>query len=189
MLGRLLPEIEIQRLRYEFYARAAIIVLVAVSFVFIVLGILLIPSSILSSSRIKAVENRFNDISKKTSQYNGGAAEAALTRTSALMSIIHKDPRSLSVTEVVEMILANRGRQVTIESLSISSPSGKNNKTTIGLSGKAISREALVTFVKRLDSEGVFEPLSVPVSNFTKSRDIDFSISAVIRQPTDKVQQ
>lgn len=48
---------------------------------------------------------------------------------------------------------------------------------TITLDGKARNRNALVAYSKNLESDEVFEQVSVPPTNFTKDSDIDFVIT------------
>jgi hypothetical protein len=47
----------------------------------------------------------------------------------------------------------------------------------MAVSGKAVSRDALLSFSKALKSNHRFESVDLPVSNLAKSKDIEFSIS------------
>lgn len=49
--------------------------------------------------------------------------------------------------------------------------------STISISGVATTREALVSFSKTLEGEAFFKKVELPVSNFTKGRDVPFTIS------------
>ena len=47
--------------------------------------------------------------------------------------------------------------------------------STVAVSGISYNREALVSFVKSLEASKVFKNVDLPISNFTKDRDIKFT--------------
>lgn len=88
--------------------------------------------------------------------------------------------KALPVEDVVNAITALRGRGIIFTSLSY----GLNTDNTVklGISGFASDREALRAFAKRLQDEKSFSGVDVPVSNFTKDKDIGFNFAITVSQ-------
>jgi hypothetical protein len=90
--------------------------------------------------------------------------------------------KALPVEEVMQTITALRGRGIVFGSVSYSL--NTDNTVKLGLSGSASDREALRAFVKRLQEEKTFSGVDVPISNFTKDKDIGFSLVIKVSQGT-----
>ncbi len=58
---------------------------------------------------------------------------------------------------------------------------GANGINTLTLRGKAGNRNGLLSFSKALEQNGVFSKVSVPISNFAESSNLDFTIFATIK--------
>jgi hypothetical protein len=51
---------------------------------------------------------------------------------------------------------------------------------TINLQGVSATRDSLVNFKKSLDESGLFKSIDLPVSNFTKDKNISFNMTLTV---------
>jgi Tfp pilus assembly protein PilN len=52
---------------------------------------------------------------------------------------------------------------------------------SIVVSGLASTRQTLSAFVKKLEVDSVFSSVSIPVSDFTKSTNLEFALSITVK--------
>ena len=97
-----------------------------------------------------------------------------------------KAPPSIFFSELIRLVIADAPEQVKLKSLSFSLK-GDLEKLLV-FSGTADDRESLVEFSRRLENESVFSSVDLPISNLNKSRDIDFSMTATIKQNKPKTE-
>ena len=75
----------------------------------------------------------------------------------------------------IDVILSNKILSIRINEIFYTLDD--QSAATITLAGVSSTREALVSFVKKLEDSGSFQAVNLPVSNFRKDKNIDFSIS------------
>ncbi|OHA26429.1 MAG: hypothetical protein A3D52_02140 [Candidatus Taylorbacteria bacterium RIFCSPHIGHO2_02_FULL_44_36] len=140
---------------------------------------LLLPSYILIKA--KQAELKANLVSlKNLRQADGGEKvykilEAADQRVDFLL--FQPAP---SLTAAVKEILVRRPAGVKITGLTYHPQADAAGRSVaMALTGVAASREAIVAFVKELQTEPSFSSINVPVSSFAKGRNIEFSLTLV----------
>ncbi len=84
------------------------------------------------------------------------------------------------VLPLVNVIIKNKIPTIHINEILYKFTDKSNSAIT--LSGVSLTRDALVAFVKKLQSSGSFKSVNLPVSNFTKDKDINFSLSMAVSQ-------
>lgn len=116
-------------------------------------------------SRVQNVDKAFGDIRQKTRR------------------ITPSDKRFL-ITNILPKILDLKTADVRVENISFSEQVTDKNKVShiIGISGVAATREALLAFGNSLRREAFIKEVDLPVSNFAKERDLEFSLSIILTE-------
>jgi Tfp pilus assembly protein PilN len=169
-----LPYEEKQIVAREYRKKLLLIYVALVMFAGIAWIASLVPSYILVSL------NRDEAIAQKQSPISDIGADAvsltekelaiAQEKLFVLTPLVSRQPISFVLTKLFSRI----PHGVTISSITM------NRSVTKGMvvvSGIATTREVLVSFAKALEGEAFFKKVELPVSNFTKGKDVPFSIS------------
>lgn len=167
-----------------------------------IIGIIsLIPSYVLSRTRHGAVMDRaaaggLDSTSKKIE-----LAKATLTDIAAKEVHIANMLSSVTPTQVIDAIVAEKGSTIWLEGFAFRNktetpvaaaaegngitPMSRPGLSFEGLSINGIARDrtSLTNFAKRLEGIAMVKSVDVPVSNFEKGRGIDFSIIVALKIP------
>ncbi len=141
-------------------------------------GFALLPSYVLIQA--KQAELTIGLASLKNSQSISGSEKVYQLLETANQQINFLSLQSgLSLTAAVKEILARRPIGVTINSLTYHPQEGTDGQLVVAVSLKGIAnrREAIMEFVKNLQTEPTFTGINIPVSSFAKDRDIEFSLT------------
>ncbi len=116
-------------------------------------------------------------IKSATTGVNGGKLgdiQGALSAAKARITALAPD-QVMVVTDVLSRLIADKPSGITISGISYQ----RKDVTTVAvnLQGKGVSREAIQQFEQNLKQEKSFAGVDVPVSDFAKASDIDFSLS------------
>lgn len=128
----------------------------------------------------KQAELRTDLASLKSSQNTSGSEEVYRLLETANQQVDFLSFRSgLSLTATVKEIVACLPSGVTVTSLTYhpQEDAGGHWVVAVSLKGVASRREAIMEFVKNLQTEPTFAGINVPVSSFAKDRDIEFSLT------------
>lgn len=90
------------------------------------------------------------------------------------IAMVKDTTSTLPVTAILERLLAQRGNGILITNISVKRGGGTGS---LSLSGIASSRDALVSFSKRLQGVPSFKDVNLPVNSLARNKDIPFSIS------------
>jgi hypothetical protein len=143
------------------------------SFVFVSLSALLIPTYVLYSTQFSAVQNvneTMND-----SETNFLNAEHEVKKTNMLALQLLRPIATGSIADTLAALKNAEGSDVAIESFSIARE-GADIKT-ITVQGNANSREALSTFATALERSPLLESAVVPIEDLARERDLPFAIT------------
>lgn len=171
----LLPQEQNKDTSREYWHR-----LTAVSLIFILLAVLigivfLLPSYLISTARERRVSAEYELLKKSLNNENFDELNAILKTTAERLDIVKKsDEKSASLVRAIAEALRRKEKGVKINL--ISSKSGLGGEGELTISGFASSRERLLSFKKSLESDKIFSKVELPISNFAKFSDIDFSI-------------
>lgn len=175
----LLPQEQKVILKKEYANRRLIVWLGLVICVLTISLVLLAPSYFLT--RIKAEEVRTQLESAKQSLDAEmppaeivAELEAAVRHADALKPLVK--PQSLH-----ELLQIFESKPNTIRITALSFRGGSNGKSIIELKGKAADRESLTGFGRALEGRTEFEMVDLPVSNFVKEKDIEFSMVVTLK--------
>lgn len=175
----LLPQKEKTENRWNYFCRFSASLagaLLASSFIGCVL---LLPSYILI--KVKQAELKTNLVSLKNLREADGGEDVyrILEATDEKVNFL-SSKSALSLTMAIKKVIERRPAGVKIVGLSYQPQKDADNLSAkLSLNGVSNNREAIVGFVKKLQQEPSFSSINVPVSDFAKDRDIEFSLTLI----------
>lgn len=173
----LLPQTEKEAIHHEYHTRLAIVALWLLFGMLAIATILLIPSTLLSAQKEEVAQGRFEALSKIVEKGKGEDIEKVLLEAKALLALLpHEAPKILAY-ELLLKIVSVKTNRISVTNISFSGAG--EGKQVVDIAGVAKDRTSLLTFVRSLEQTGLFEKVEVPISNFAKDADIEFSVQAV----------
>ena len=174
----LLPDTEKKDLKKGLKLRLLVVTLSLLSASFFVGSLMLIPAYVLSMGHFSALE-------KDNLAAKGSPAEDILNlpkEMSAKLQFLDSSNNQISVIAILSNIESGLRQGVVLNSISFDRNEKYKNKTGIHIlaSGLARDRESLVSFSNNLKESKMFQMVDIPVSSFTKDRDLPFSINIFI---------
>ena len=145
---------------------------VAIGFVALVFYV---PSLMLTISKQKEVVNRIEAVKRSTLSSEADSLNKELTVESLKIKALEVPDNSMSVSELIGNILADKGDNIRVKSVAYKRGVGIESK--IILSGFAKDRDSLLGFTQTLENGELFEKVDLPVSSFAKDKNLDFSVS------------
>lgn len=157
----------------QYKSRFAIIYACMLGLLFIVGAALTLPTYVLLDSRLTAAQIEKGPETDPAAETNI-SIDSEVSAAKRRIIAIEVDSTEIPIATVLERILSKKGSDIRIDALAI-----RRNKETdsISITGIAPSRDALVSFSKRLQGEPSFTNVNLPVGSLTRSKDVPFSIS------------
>ena len=156
-------------LRREYRVRFVITLLFFVS-CSVVVGIgALTPAFIFSYSQEKEALEKVKVLQKSREESGMEDISKELDRTGVYIKKLQSASSSPDFSPIISQIIGHKNPGISITSF-------KFSPDIIYLGGKAATREGLVEFKKRLESDPGITSVELPVSDLAKSRDITFSL-------------
>lgn len=158
----------------EYRRRLSVFGLSLVLFSVLVLTGLALPAFInLRAERNAALMSR-KTVSQKITDGELSEIETRVKKLNEMAAIINQRSGEQPVVSIIEKIISERGGGISVSSLSMEK---KNDGWTVTVAGRAMSREALVDFSKKLAVIPSFSAVDLPVSSLAKSENISFTVS------------
>ncbi len=176
----LLPEKEIKLLKREYKTRFLVFLLFFVSGA-VLLGIgSLVPAYIYSFSQAKDALSRAKFLQESRQQRGVDEVLKELKQTDLDVKKLQEHQDKVVFSNIITQLISSKTSGIRISSFTFSNVvvdanSKKNIFATI-LQGKANTRENLVEFKKKLESDPSVLGVELPVSDLAKSKDIAFSL-------------
>ncbi|HEY4503783.1 MAG TPA: hypothetical protein VJJ28_01585 [Candidatus Paceibacterota bacterium] len=175
----LLPDSEIRLLRREYRIRLLIIALFFISCA-TVIGILALFPAFMSSYLNRDEDMSYIKELEKNRQANGVMdKEKELIKSQNLAKRIIEDKDSVIYSEIIQKIILRRTKNIQINSFELSYAVGTSTPVEVIIQGKAMTREALMTFKKGLEGDIAFSKVELPVSDLAKNKDISFALRLI----------
>ncbi|MDQ3245070.1 MAG: PilN domain-containing protein [bacterium] len=174
----LLPKEEKELLVKDFYMRFAVIFFGFLSLAILIASVLLFPSYLFSQTNKDAV------LQKLETQKNSPVPESEegnsliiqeLNKKISTIETINKDKFVVS-ENIVKKIILDKMSDIKIISM-VYSKDSLGKKVTIN--GIASSRERLLLFRRKLEGDIFFKQVDLPISNFIKGSNIQFSLNLI----------
>lgn len=178
----LLPTTEKESLKKGLKLRFVIVMAFLLAASFLVGFIMLLPSYFLARAHLTLAES---------GNYNAAAGNENLDKEilnlpgeiNFKLKFLQSNIASLPSVDVLYKIINPMPEGVTLDSVSFSRNQKYKGEDGINvlISGKALNRDSLLSFSTTLKDSNYFSSVDVPVSSFTKNKDIPFSMDIFIK--------
>jgi hypothetical protein len=175
----LIPIEEKRKNKRESYSRILVVFFITLMFLVIILIIIILPTYFVSYEK-KISTNKKLEIQKsdKTLEVND---ESLLTikALNSRLSLLEKARQNdfLFSQKILDKILSKKIPGIKIDRIFYENNSLKEKK--ISINGIAKNREILILFRKAFEEDVSFKNVDLPISNFVKGSDIDFSLNLI----------
>jgi hypothetical protein len=175
----ILPENEKVLLHKEYRLRLVTVCLFMLSFLLTVAFFLLIPFYVLSDNKINALNIQLGQYNIANSDGSENNLTKVITEINQNLDLLNSNQKENNFTkDILSSILSNRPAGVKFSRLFYST--SVEGKRTVEINGQATDRTVLRSFEETLRKNKYVESTKLPVSNFTKRSDIDFSINITL---------
>lgn len=175
----LIPNEEKKEMSKDFYFRLVTVFFVMLGISLLIASVAILPSYLLSSAEEASINTKLelqNDEPIPLPDQNTLMVIKDLKNKLSLVENTQKGESSFSQRIINEITLKK------MPSIKITEISYQNNSQTgeiIKISGKAPSREVLLSFRRALEDDAAFSKVDLPISNFVKGSDIQFYLSLI----------
>ncbi len=176
----LLPDSFKEDLRKEYKLRRYIIILLFISFVQLSSLVFLFPSWATSSYKEEAITAEVEKMNQADNVSNSNSIRSSIRSLNKDLSLFDSYLKYTKAMPFFDVILSKKTSSIRITNMTYSSVS--TSTATINLQGFSSTRDSLVNFKKNLDDSKAFINVDLPISNYAKDKDINFSMSLTISQ-------
>lgn len=175
----LIPNEEKKKMRRDFYYRLMVMFLVAVAMSIFIGVIVLVPSYVLSAVKSKLALEKLELQKSEPVPVPDQVTLDAIATLDKKISIIEKIiQKPFGVADrVVSGVIVNKMPDIKI--YSIAYKNDDESGRVIDIKGIAPSRNRLLAFRLALEDDDNFEKVDLPISNFVRGSNIDFSLTLI----------
>lgn len=172
----ILPTAEKKNVLIEYRIRLAVVSIFAIGAVAVSGAVLLVPAYLLAVSKHSSSNDQLSALEKK---YGDSAQEKELgaqireVNTKILLLLSGDTTDNLTPSQVVAKIISLKSSDIKILSLSYETTA---NQERVVLTGAASDRDSLAGFFETLKKDPTFTSVTMPISSYVKSENIDYSI-------------
>ncbi len=170
----LLPEIEKKQIMSEYNIRRTIVALIFLFIAGLFSVISIIPSFILSSFKISQVSEDILAIQQSDIFREEAELMASLSNTNSKISTLLPKEQNIYIADLFDKLLSHRTSNIRINGIAYRA---SETGGSVAVNGVAQSRENLSSFVEDLRKNPLFTEVNLPVSNFAKDRNADFTLN------------
>lgn len=173
----LLPEKQIRALKREYRVRLLIFLLFFMSCSILVGVLSLTPAFVSSYLEEKGLMNMIILAEKNKKVQQTGNLIKDFSKSNEMVKRLKENKSSIIFSDIISNIITYKPQGLSIRSFSISEENTTGTSTIVAIiQGKSSSRETLVLFKDRLESDPLVSKVELPVSDLVKSKDISYSI-------------
>ncbi len=173
----LLPQTAKRQLVVEYYVRVVSVWLFLVTGAMVVLGMLLMPISVLVNLQLKAFDETFTRVSADNASF--ADSEKIVLEANVLAGELNRSDAYAPLLDDVIAVQALADSAIEIQSIALQR-TDKGIVKTITVTGDAATRAALAAFRDRIEDEERFTSAALPISNLAKDKDVPFSIAITV---------
>ena len=170
----LLPVEQKKKVVAEYSRRIWTIVLLGVIVVTIVSGIFLLPVYLMANGTYTQVAREKETLERQIAESQKNSSEESVKNIYEIIGILDQYNVPISSTALIQASVLDKPSGVNIGHI-VYTPS-KDSPATLDVYGKAATRAALVSYSDNLKLDGNFSSVFIPISSFTKERDVTFSV-------------
>jgi len=185
-MANLIPQKEQKIIRDHYLERLLSITLFYILVSLVFACIFMVPAYILTVSKEKSAESRLEVLKQSVSYRVGTDIEKKLQETKDDLNAISLYIERKTVLEILDFVIESKNSNISLNNIGYQRVN--ESLAEINLSGKAESRDSLLSYVDVLSSNEFFENVDLPISNLTRDRDIEFSLrfQASLKQENEK---
>ncbi|MEK7089102.1 MAG: hypothetical protein AAB913_03150 [Patescibacteria group bacterium] len=174
----LIPNEEKKKMSKDFYFRLVTMFFVMLSVSLLIASILILPSYFFSSIEENVINTKLKLQEKFVSLLDQNTLKiiSDLENKLNLVENYEKNKSTFS-TKIINEIILKKIPNIKITGIFYQNDSQTSKK--ISVSGKASSREILLSFRRALEDDMAFSKVDLPISNFVKGSDIKFYLSLI----------
>ena len=175
IMFELLPITQKKALKKEYFFRLAIVILASLLALSAISVVLLTPSYFLSVVREKAISEEFDRAVKSKDTLSEQELRTNVNKSKEMLELLKSGESKILIESLISKIIEKKNAGIAINSFSVNL--SKKDKYELFVSGTAKKREDLKVFAESLRSSKEFGSVDLPISNFAKIADIDFSVT------------
>lgn len=169
----LLPENEKRNVRTIYNDRRMILSLLLLTITSIIAFLLVIPSFIMTKAKEAETVSQVGFLRESLASKNiDELNKTVMVARDEIKALQESNTTTLSVHDLFLKILSHKSADIRITGFLYGIVAEKHE---IIVNGVARDRESLLTFAQEIGKEQIFSDISLPVSNFAKNKDIEFS--------------
>ncbi len=171
----LIPDSVKEKILKDYQRRRGVVWLFMTAVLSIVVLIFLLPTYVHVFFEVKNVSASVEIVKSSLQLKEADEVVGTIKKTNEQLRTLFSASSSFKTSEIVERALKAKNSFIHITDIEYIET--KIGSSTLQLRGIADRRESLREFVTTLESIESFEKVELPVSNFAKDRDIDFSVT------------
>lgn len=184
MTLNILDTSEKRKILTEYRLRLAAASVAALGGLVLASSVLLVPPYVFSITKYNNAQDNIDVLEQKygnSTKEKEIAAQIRDINSKIILLTGETQSTNLAPLDVIRTILKIKSNTIKIDGISYDSTGGVER---IVLSGMALTRDGLATFVEELKNEPSFTSVSLPISSYVKSVNINFSIAIDGKQAT-----
>jgi cell division protein FtsL len=171
----LLPETEKKHILKEYSMRRLVVLLFFLLVSGLIALICIFPSKLLSQTKEENIRARIETTKKSPILAESELLISTLSAANLKLAALSPPPNEILIEDLFDRVIARKSTNIKLRNL-VYKRSANKDSSTIQLTGVALNRESLSTFVEDLKKEPLFKEVNLPVSDLTKGVNATFSI-------------
>ncbi len=173
----LIPNEEKKRMLRGFYYRAIVVFILGLSFAVFTSVVAISPAYFLSTVKKNLTVDKLEELTKEEVPTIDQATERVIADLNHKLSVVENARlNNFFVSEnVINAIILRKLRDIKIYQISYNTQI--DSGAEIIIRGMAPSRERLLLFRRALEDSSAFKEVDLPISNFVRGSNIEFSIN------------
>lgn len=176
-MANLLPALYKKDVRREYKFRRIVVGIVLLAALMLIATAFLVPSYIVSSAKHAIVSQEIDALKGGLTQEQTNTLKKTVDDTNQKIKLLSRNIKKTSVYDTLLSVIDEKTSAVKIHGIVYSVDSQGER---VSVSGVARDRQSLLAFTKALEANTEFEKVDLPISNFVKEENIDFSLSIIL---------
>jgi len=172
-MSNLLPLPAKQRIVHEYWIRVISVWLFLVTFALVIVAALMAPTYFLISSQLQVIGNEYADAESTEASF--AETNATIEEANALAQMLNVTEQDPSFSDLIAELEQVTATGVTLTNITLTKSGAE--LPNISIVGVADTRASLANLKDAILSSKYFSDAKIPLSNFAKEKDIDFSIT------------
>ena len=173
----LLPENLKKEIKSNYRFRLVAVALLLLIFLQFTTLIFMLPSWISSYYREKDEGSQEQKMNQSLSSADIASIDSQIKTINSRIKILNSALNYPHLIPYINLILGQKTNAIKLSTIDFNLNS---SNVTISLNGISDTRDSLLAFVKVLQATGQFKNVDLPISNFAKDKNINFSLNLII---------